>query len=687
MPHHTRIGWHRMGFARLSRRLSFQQQLSIGVAIGVLGLALLSSLASAWQGNSQIRQTLMLQGLRVAGSLAAQSSLALLSASPDNAASAVNATLAFPDVQRVELHDAKDVLLLARGKAGAVARPLPLVTPQTPYLERETDELWQFVAPVWTKPVASPFDMIAPAPEFLGYVRVVHSKATLRRMTARVFLVNMVASFLCAGLFLLAIRLLSRRLTRPLTRLSAAMARAERGESNVRAEVDGPRDIAAMAQAFNRMIAALQERGEELQRHREHLEDVVRERTSELTVAKERAEVASVAKSTFLARMSHELRTPLNAIMGYAQLLKLGADLSERQLVGLNTIYSSGQYLLLLITDILDLSSIEAGRLTLYPSAVDLRGFFAGIDDIIKIKADEKGLHFAIRPAPELPSTLQFDEKRLRQVLLNLLSNAVKFTAQGSVALSVTHCGQDDAREACDAAAGPCCRVRFEVQDTGVGLQADELQRIFEPFEQAGDALSRAGGTGLGLAISRQLVRLMGGEIQIDSQPGRGSVFWFELWLSDVTAAQTVETSTASALSDVTGYAGARRTILIVDDVAANRAVLADMLTPLGFAVAQAGDGRAALDQVDAAAPDLVLMDAVMPVMDGETATRQLRQRFSHEQLPVIALSANASAADQHQALAAGASAFIAKPFARDDLLTQIGRHLRIEWRRGPGAG
>jgi signal transduction histidine kinase len=280
-------------------------------------------------------------------------------------------------------------------------------------------------------------------------------------------------------------------------------------------------EIETKNRALERDIERRMQVETELKKHREHLEELVRERTAELTIAKERAEVANLAKSTFLASMSHELRTPLNAVLGYAQLLKRESSLDERQVTSIDTIQSSGEHLLALINDLLDLSKIEAGKFELYESTIDLRLFLHVICDIIRIKAEQKGLAFSCTVASGLPDRVTLDEKRLRQVLLNLLGNAVKFTDHGEVALRVHH-----------ERIGERLRLRFEVSDTGIGMDDDQFERIFEPFEQVGEAHRRFGGTGLGLSISRQLVRMMGSDIRVRSRPGSGSVFDFELDVS-----------------------------------------------------------------------------------------------------------------------------------------------------------
>jgi CheY-like chemotaxis protein len=364
--------------------------------------------------------------------------------------------------------------------------------------------------------------------------------------------------------------------------------------------------------------------------------------------------------------MSHELRTPLNAILGYAQLIERG-DTSPRFTSAARTIRESGAHLLTLINDILDLSKIEAGRVDLNPAPFDIHACLRGVDDMMRIRAAEKDLDFRCLVAADLPRFLVGDEARLRQVLINLLGNAVKFTRQGAVTLNVSLVAGD----------GPDPHVRFEVDDTGVGLAAEEMERIFTPFEQAGSVRGKASGTGLGLSISQQMIALMGSKIHVESEAGRGSRFWFTLVLP---AGHVASGSTALPAKDVTSYAGNRRTILIVDDIEANRLLLGQDLEDLGFATFEAANGASAVEVAERIRPVLVLMDLKMAVMDGFEATRQLRAREGFADLPIIAVSASATDEVEKESREAGATAFLVKPIEREHLLEILGETLDLEW-------
>lgn len=401
----------------------------------------------------------------------------------------------------------------------------------------------------------------------------------------------------------------------------------------------------------------------QLERRAGVLQHMVDERTHDLILAKNAAEVANQAKSAFLASMSHELRTPLNGVLGYAQILKRSKNLDPRQERGLEVIQQSGEHLLALINDILDSAKIEAGKQELILADVVLRPFLAAIIEVIQVKAEAKGLNLISDFGPDLPDVIHADERHLRQVLLNLLANAVKFTDVGEVGLHVN----------CLTSS----RLLFEIRDTGIGIAAKDLKGLFQPFAQVGDAQRRLGGTGLGLLISSQLVRLMGGELEVESQRWQGSVFRFALEVPMASGA-----AAATPVTRVTGYVGERIKVLVVDDLAENRAVLCDMLGPIGFEIAEAADGHEALQMAQVQRPDLILMDVFMPDMDGRQATMRLRQLPDLARVPIIVVSASALGGDEESSLAAGANAFLAKPVNEHRLLELIGRLLGIEWTR-----
>ncbi|MBE7471393.1 MAG: response regulator [Anaerolineales bacterium] len=453
-------------------------------------------------------------------------------------------------------------------------------------------------------------------------------------------------------------------------------------------------EVGQLEVAFNRMATSLREAHARLLKTQE-----------QLRLQKEAAEAANRAKSTFLANMSHELRTPLNGIMGYAQILKqrhLDADLVK----GLNIIQQSGEHLLTLINDILDLAKVEAGKVELNPAPLYLPAFLRDIADIIRARAKAKGLSLVYETLSPLPDTVLADEKRLRQVLLNLLGNAVKFTDSGTVTLRVSARPEtgDERREPDDdqpapqggfALSGPPSPVtwfRFEVADTGPGIAPDQMERIFQPFEQAGEVSRQVEGTGLGLTISRQLVRLMGSELHVESPPsipsrgeereakgGPGSAFWFEVALP-VTEVTLAVDSRHTPPRLVAGYKGPQRKVLVVDDITSNREVLVDLLAPLGFEVVEAADGQEAVALAQQIQPDLILMDQRMPGLDGLAAARQMRQMPHLQRTPLISISASVTEADQTLSQEAGYDAFLPKPIYWPRLATLLEKYLNLEW-------
>ncbi|NUN64448.1 PAS domain S-box protein [Pseudanabaena biceps] len=386
----------------------------------------------------------------------------------------------------------------------------------------------------------------------------------------------------------------------------------------------------------------------------------------ELKSAKEIADMANRAKSEFLANMSHELRTPLNGILGYAQILKR-SDNPQKHREGLEIIQRSGEHLLTLLNDILDLSKIEAKKLELNPSECDLNKLLQSIIDMFQLQMRAKDVQLIYQPVTTLPNVYG-DEKRLRQVLINLLGNAVKFTDRGKVTLTVN----------AQPSRSQHYMIRFAIADTGVGIDLDKLEDIFQPFQQVGDRARRYSGTGLGLPICQKIVEMMGGQLHVESIVNGGSTFSFEIELAEVpnpTIAPTIDDSRA-----IIGYIGDRRKILIVDDKTENRLVLHDLLVPLGFIVAEAVDGYDCLKQAQVFTPDLILLDMVMPELDGHGTTTQLRQLPMFAKTAIIMVSASVFNQDRSLSIAVGCDDFIAKPINPDTLFQAIQSLLNLEW-------
>lgn len=407
----------------------------------------------------------------------------------------------------------------------------------------------------------------------------------------------------------------------------------------------------------------------ELQKYREHLEYLVRQRTEELTVARDQAEAANRSKSIFLANMSHELRTPLNAVIGFSQLMEKEPNLSETQQRNVEIINRSGNHLLTLINDVLELSKIESGKMSLVEEETSPAELLREVTDMMRVRAQQAGLTLTLDVAG-LPARAWLDAVKLRQVLLNLLSNSVKFTRQGGVILRVHGDALEDDR----------VQLKFTVSDTGIGIAPEDVERIFEPFEQAGSPLANLTGTGLGLTISRQYLHMMGGALAVESTPGVGSSFSFTLCLrsSGATVASECPVPRVARLANE----DRGRRVLVVDDIPEARMLLRDLLEPYGFVVEEAEDGALVAERVASFSPELILMDWHMPGMDGLEATRRLRGMSFGGQPKVAILTAYAFEENRREALAAGADDFMRKPIQQDELCSLLERQLGIRFLR-----
>ncbi len=462
--------------------------------------------------------------------------------------------------------------------------------------------------------------------------------------------------------------LTARWITKPILKLSQASQALALGEwenhdqKNDLIEPNNIKEISTLADSFNSM-------SHQLQTSFETLEHRVEERTAELVIAKEKAEVANQAKSSFIANMSHELRSPLNAILGFSQLMLRNKNLPQEQSENAGIIHRSGEYLLTLINNVLDFAKIEAGKTTLNTKDFDLHQLLDDLEDMLHLRATNAGLELIFDRTADLPRYIYGDGVKLRQILLNLLGNAIKFTETGGVVLRVNSVFNDQTEN---------YTLDFNINDTGVGIAPTELSGLFEAFSQTKSGQESQEGTGLGLAISRQFVQLMGGDITVTSELGKGTTFQFsiEAELGQTTASNRNNEKQVLALAANQPI----YKILVVDDKPINCQLLVKLLTPLGFDVKQASNGKEAIEIWESWQPHLIFMDMRMPVMDGYEATKYIKGHVKGSATAIIALTASVLEEEKAIVLSAGCDDFMRKPFQESAIFNMLNKYLGVTY-------
>lgn len=683
-------------------RLKLVMTFRIKALLFMIPLLLIISFVHTWEsiraGKGVIRSEIIKRAEAITTLATKVGELPILSGNPELLKNTAAFLKSNTEVATVTFYDNGMTLLSHDGA------PLKrhLRTPPTTLALSMSEEQNSFVfyAPVFTEKMQDDFDIIsgtADGPrrkETIGWIRIGFSKKSLYENERRIVIRGVTLSLAFSVVSCIAAYFLMGVATRPLRQIVKMADGVSHGNFSSEFEIHQHDEVGALARSFSAMrntirkvlqetdglIGAVQaghldSRSDARQFEGEwrnlvegvnDLAGAFADGVIELQTAKEAAETANSAKSLFLSSMSHELRTPLNAILGYAQIIRRQDNLTDTQRQQLAIMHSSGEHLLMLINDILDVGKIEAQKMDVEQVAFDLPSLLRQVFNLTRLSAEEKELDFLYEERSPLPPYVRGDERKLRQILLNLLSNALKYTRRGSVTLCVSY----EQREENGT-------LRCDIIDTGIGIPPDKLESIFEPFTQlVGDGQVREG-TGLGLNITRRLLELMHGGLTVESVPGKGSIFHLELTLPLVA---DPERALENGEVSVTGYRGERKRILVVDDNVGNTSMLVSLFEPLGFTVDTALNGEEALKVAHEQQPDLVLMDLVMPVMDGLEAIRLLRADPEFDRVGIIGASASITSSGQKGDFIRICDDFVIKPIRIDVLLEKIGNQLKIEW-------
>jgi signal transduction histidine kinase/ActR/RegA family two-component response regulator len=510
------------------------------------------------------------------------------------------------------------------------------------------------------------------AGESIGTLVMVSDVRPIERLLLKQIGTGLIIILLAIGFAMFAASRIAATLVLPITRLAQLAHRvAHGGDYSVRAVKVGDDEVGVLTDAFNGMLTHIQDQNQTLVRSNDELEQRVEARTRELAeqarqvaLARDAAEAASRAKSDFLANMSHEIRTPMTAILGYADLLVDPSQAESQRIEHIQTVRRNGEHLMAIINDILDISKIEAGAMTVEQIELDPIAMVRDSIELMQVRARAKGLELSAEFGLPLPARIESDPVRLRQILVNLIGNAIKFTEQGSVRVIVE--------------ADPTARsLRFKIADSGIGMSPEQVSKLFRPFTQADDTMTRRyGGTGLGLAISQRLSQMLGGDVVVESTLGVGTTFTISIDAGDGAFERLAHE--LPALPKATSTQGTTRLmtltarVLLAEDGPDNQRLISFHLRKAGATVDVAENGKVAIDRIKQATAagtpyDVIFMDMQMPELDGYSATAALRLRGCT--LPIIALTAHAMASDREKCLAAGCDDYLTKPIARDDLI------------------